>query len=315
MANQTDRVMELIKQLKNNQIICIDTLKSQSIWEGKSERTIFRDLDYLKKYFALHLIPNNKGCYKVLNTSLIDDFLTPETLSMLIQTFDLVNRTNLLKSINISKQDKAILEKEIKNRNKIYDFKNFVFENDVDFDKFKQLEYVIKYQKYTTIKYKSIKDEVNEFSIKPYKIVFLNGNFYLASEVENKNFIFTLYRISRIIEIKEQNREFHKKSEIEDFIKQINTPFAKYTPEFRKNLIDIEIEINKNIAKFFKEKKFFPSQQIKTIENKIIVNYKVTQLLEIKNFLKQWIPDIKILKPIELDEMIKEELKVFLVDK
>lgn len=315
MANQTDRVMELIKQLKNNQIICIDTLKSQAMWEGKSERTIFRDLDYLKEYFELKSIPNNKGCYKVLNTSLIENFLTPETLSMLIQTFYLVNRTNLLKSINISKQDKSILEKEIKNRNKIYDFKNFVFENDVDFEKFKKLEYVIKYQKYTTIKYKSIKDEINEFIIKPYKIVFLNGNFYLASEIENKNFTFTLYRISRIMDIQEQNREFHKKFEIEDFIKQINTPFAKYTPEFRKNLIDVEIELNENIAKFFKEKKFFPSQQIKIINNKTIVTYKVTQLLEIKNFLKQWIPDIKILKPIKLNEIIKEELEMFLIDK
>ena len=72
--------------------------------------------------------------------------------------------------------------------------------------------------------------------------------------------------------------------------------------------------MNKNIAKYFKEKNFFKSQNIeKELKNgDLIVTFKMTQSLEIKNFLKQWIPNIKILEPTNLDKEIKEEIKLFL---
>ncbi|MEA3315153.1 MAG: hypothetical protein U9Q30_04800, partial [Campylobacterota bacterium] len=50
-TNQTSRVLELLKRFNNNEIISIDSLKNDYMWEGKSDKTIRRDLDVIKEYF------------------------------------------------------------------------------------------------------------------------------------------------------------------------------------------------------------------------------------------------------------------------
>jgi len=68
MTNQTHRVCELIKRFNNNEKVCIDRLKDDLIWEGKSERSIRRDLEFVKIIFpgAFKLLGGEKGCYKAL---------------------------------------------------------------------------------------------------------------------------------------------------------------------------------------------------------------------------------------------------------
>ena len=58
MANQTYRVLELIKRFNNNEQVCIESLQYEDMWEGKSEKTIQRDLDIIKKVFpdTFHLV-------------------------------------------------------------------------------------------------------------------------------------------------------------------------------------------------------------------------------------------------------------------
>jgi len=48
MANQTYRVLELIKRFNNNEKVCIAQLQNESMWYGKSDKTIRRDLDIIK---------------------------------------------------------------------------------------------------------------------------------------------------------------------------------------------------------------------------------------------------------------------------
>ena len=40
--------------------------------------------------------------------------------------------------------------------------------------------------------------------------------------------------------------------DIAEFIKNMQTPFSKYTPEFRKHLIDVVVEVDDKKARFFK---------------------------------------------------------------
>ncbi len=37
MSNQTYRVLELIRRFNNNEKVCIERLKDESMWEGKNE--------------------------------------------------------------------------------------------------------------------------------------------------------------------------------------------------------------------------------------------------------------------------------------
>jgi len=315
MANQTDRVLELIKRFNNNEIVCIKQLQNEEMWYEKSEKTIRRDLDIIKKHFpnSFHLVKGATGCYKAITNSLFENIVNPKTMTMLIQTFNIANRSKILKTLNISKEEKTILESKIKEHSNIYDFKTTAIEKENDFEKFKTLERAIKYQKILNIKYNSLTNQTENFIIKPYKILFMNGNFYLACEVIDRDFEFSLFRISRIKKIIETPKTFNQKTIIKDFIKEINTPFPKFSDNFRENLITIKIEANKSIAKYFKEKKFFKSQNIEELENgNLIITYKMTQTLEIKNFIKQWIPNIKIIEPKSLYDEIKKEIREFL---
>jgi predicted DNA-binding transcriptional regulator YafY len=232
----------------------------------------------------------------------------------LIQTFNIAQRSELFKSLDIDRADRVIIEHKLKESRKIYEFKNKPFESKKSsYEEMKKLEHIIYHQKYTTIKY-LVRDKVYEYKIKPYKIIFMNENFYLASEVENQNYLFSLYRISNIKEVIEGSNTFYKNPEIEDFIKFMQTPFAKYREGFRKYLIKVVLEVDKKKAYYFESKKFLSSQQI--IERKtngnLLIGYHITQEIEIDELIKRWLPYVWVIEPLSLKDKIEKELKGYL---
>ncbi len=316
MTNQTLRVLELLKRFNNGQKVCIESLQNDILWGNKSEKTIRRDLDVIKKVFphSFELIRGEKGCYKAITKKAFDQFLDKRNLSLLIQTFSIAQRSDLFKSLDIDASTKSIIEYKLKETKKLYEFKIKPFESKKNhYSMLKKLEKTIYHQKYISIKY-MVKDRVEEYEVKPYKIVFMNENFYLACEVEAYNFSFSLYRISKIKEIKESSKTFHKNREIEDFIKYMQTPFARYRAGFRNYLIEVVLEVDISKAFYFKSKKFLSSQQIlETKENgNLLISYQVTQEIEIEELIKRWFPYIRVIKPLSLKEKIETEIKKYL---
>jgi predicted DNA-binding transcriptional regulator YafY len=135
----------------------------------------------------------------------------------------------------------------------------------------------------------------------------------LACEVEAYNFSFSLYRISKIKEMTNSSKTFHKNREIEDFIKYMQTPFARYREGFRKYLIEVVLEVDASKAFYFKSKKFLSSQQIlETKENgNLLLSYQVTQEIEIEELIKKWLPYVKVVEPLSLKERIEGELRSY----
>ena len=316
MTNQTTRVLELLKRFNNGQKVCIDALKNDMLWEGKSEKTIRRDLDVIKEVFpeSFHLIRGEKGCYKAITKEAFNQFLDERNLSLLIQTFSIAQRSDLFKNLDIDSSDKSIIKSKLKESKKIYEFKTKPFESKKDnYELMKKLEQAIYHQKIITVHYIA-RDRVETYEVKPYKIVFMNENFYLACEVEAYSFSFSLYRISKIKEITNGSKTFHKNREIEDFIKFMQTPFSRYQKGFRKYLIDVVLEVDKTKAYYFESKKFLSSQQI--IERKesgnLLVGYQVTQEVEVEELIKRWLPYVRVIKPLGLRDRIAEELREYL---
>jgi len=316
MTNQTTRVLELLKRFNNGQKVCIEALKNDILWEGKSEKTIRRDLDVIKEVFpeSFNLIRGEKGCYKAITKEAFNQFLDERNLSLLIQTFSIAQRSDLFKNLDIDPSDKRIIESKLKESKKIYEFKTKPFESKKDnYALMRELEQAIYHQKYISIEY-VVKDKVEIYEVKPYKIVFMNENFYLACEVEAYDFSFSLYRISKIKEIRDSSKTFHKNREIEDFIKFMQTPFSRYQKGFRKHLIDVVLEVDKSKAYYFESKKFLSSQQI--IERKesgnLLVAYQITQEMEIDELIKRWLPYVKVVKPLSLKNRIENELRGYL---
>ena len=170
MANQTYRVLELIRRFNNNEKVCIHRLQQETMWLEKTEKTIRRDLDIIKKVFpdTFHLIRGEQGCYKAITNELFNNITSAENMSLLVQTFNIADRSNLFSDLNIDTADKSILEKKIKESKNTYLFKNKPYENrSGDIALFKKLEQAIYHRKEITIEYKP-DTIVMQFTLKPY---------------------------------------------------------------------------------------------------------------------------------------------------
>ena len=314
-TNQTARVLELIKRFNNGQKISIEALSNEDLWFGKSEKTIRRDLDVIKEYFpdSYELVKGEKGCYKAITKNAFDNFINAEFMSLMVQMFNLANKSDLFSNFDLDENDKKILESKIKDSKKCYEFKTKPFENfRSDSILLKELENKIKHQKYINIEYE-INGKINKFEVKPYKIIFINENFYLACGIEHEKLEFALYRLSKIKSIEDTSKTYHKNIEIEDFIKDIQTPFSFYRRDYKKHLINVVLEVDKSKAYYFENKKYLKSQEEKKQDDgSLLLTFKVTQEMEIEELVKRWIPFVKVIEPKSLKEKIDSDLKKYL---
>jgi predicted DNA-binding transcriptional regulator YafY len=316
-TNQTARVLELLKRFNNGEKVSIEALSNEALWYGKAERTIRRDLDVIKEYFpdSFELVKGEKGCYKAITKNAFDNFINAEFMSLMVQMFNLANKSDLFDNFNLNENDKKILESKIKDSKKYYEFKNKPFETfKSDSVLLKELENKIKHQKYINIQYE-INGKINKFEVKPYKIVFINENFYLACEIEHEILEFAMYRLSKIKSIEDTPKTFHKNIEIENFIKDMQTPFSTYKRDYKKNLINVVLDVDKSKAFYFENKKYLKSQELieKKEKGNLLLSFKVTQEMEIEELVKKWIPFVKVIEPISLRDKIESDLKSYLI--
>jgi predicted DNA-binding transcriptional regulator YafY len=175
------------------------------------------------------------------------------------------------------------------------------------------LEQAIYHRKEIVIDYKA-KEDVVQHTVKPYKIVFMNENFYLACEVEHPDYQFSPYRISKIVDITPTGKSFHQNREIASFIKDMQTPLARYIPDYKEHRIEVLVEVEVSRAHYFKSKKYLPSQEI--IEEKedgtLVLSYTVTQEMELIDIVKRWIPHMRVITPTSLKERIHKDLTEYL---
>ena len=319
-TSQTKRVLELIKRFNDGQKVYIEALQNDPNWwndtrqEPMSEKSIRRDLDVIKDYFPFELVRGEKGCYKAVTKSTMDNFINKDTKALLVQTFNIAQRNNLLKSLDIDESDKRILESEIKKSKDCYEFISKPFESKKgDEELLKDLENAIHSKRYVKITYKTAIGE-DIYLLKPYKVVFMNENFYLATENPDERYKFTMLRLAQIKSVELQKEQFHHNPDIKEFIKHLQTPFPLYKPQFREHLIKVIVQVDEEKAKYFKLKKYLPSQNIdkENEDGSLLVSFEVTQEREIEEIVKKWIPNMKVIKPLSLKEKIEIELKKYL---
>jgi predicted DNA-binding transcriptional regulator YafY len=76
----------------------------------------------------------------------------------------------------------------------------------------------------------------------------------------------------------------------------------------------ITLKIDKEVAHFFKQKKFFPLQKIKKEQKdgSLIVECKACQEMEVMPTIMHWIPYITVIEPKSLQGEIKKIVKTYL---
>jgi len=319
-TNQTARVLELLKRFNSGQKVCIDALQNDDMWFKKSEKTIRRDLDVIKEYFpeSFELIrggKGEKGCYKAITKEVFNNFLDQDTLALMVQTFNIVQRNNILESLNIDENDKKIINTKIQKSKECYEFITKPFETKKqDVKLLREMERAITYKQYVTLTQQEAKGE-NNYELKPYKILFINENFYLVGENANEAYPFSIFRVTNIIDIVLHKKTFHHNPDIVDFVKTIQTPYPKYTPSFRRYLIEVVVEVSPHKAKYFKMKQFLPSQKIveQKSDGSVLFSFTVTQEMEIEDLVKKWIPHMKVVSPDSLREKIETDVRAYLL--
>ncbi len=316
-TNPQARVLELLRRFNDGQKVCLGAMAHDPMWEGKSEKTLRRDLDVIKEYFpeSFELIRGGeKGCYKAITKDIFSNFMDKDTLALMVQTFNIAQRNNILEGLSISENDKRIINSKIKKSKECYEFITKPYETKKgDVQLLKEIERAITWKRYATIIQKEKSGE-KEYEVKPYKIVFMNENFYLACENTDTEHPFSIFRISNIQEIKLHTKTFHLNPDIESFIKELQTPFPKYTPNYRTHMIEVLVEVDSKKARFFKLKKFLPSQKIVQTKDdgSLLLAFRVTQEMEMEELVKKWIPHMRVIEPLSLKEKIENELTEYL---
>jgi predicted DNA-binding transcriptional regulator YafY len=149
--------------------------------------------------------------------------------------------------------------------------------------------------------------------LKCLKLIFMKNNWYLATENEERGF--RLLRVVFMDKIDYSKKTSYQKNVLDrydDFFATMQNPMSlPLVP--KKTAI---LKVHGRIAIYFKEsmKKFMESQTfIREEEDGVVFSVEYTQPLEVLPFIKEWLPDMEILEPKNLREMLIDELQKYVL--
>lgn len=156
--------------------------------------------------------------------------------------------------------------------------------------------------KYTT----EVKSQ--EIKINPIKIVNFEGLWYLVATDENSKL--KSYYIKNAQLLKVYKNTFRIPKEVEAILgNAISIWFSDNEP------FEVIMEIDKHVAKFFKNKPIAATQKIlKEDDEKLTLSVMATSDFEIIPIVKSWIPFIKIVSPQRIQTKVKEEIAKYLCE-
>jgi len=289
------RTIEILKHLNEGKKLCVTRLAQEY---EVSDRTIRRDFKLIKELFG-DFMSKEGECYQAYKKVLLEEVLSATdlmTLANIVNIFGITSKESM-----ISDKTQALIEKSMF----VYDFKSRPFENMKNKEIIKQLEHAIKFNKEIKIVYKTERFEGRR-NFHPYKILFLNENFYIVGENVSKN-NFEFLRISLIQEVISTKKTFFIQKDITEFIKRIQTPWAV----FGKEEVLVRLRVDISIRRYFILKKYLPSQKVVAYfdNGDIEVQYTIFNYKELEELIIKWLPKIKVISPRPLKNTIKKSLE------
>lgn len=170
------------------------------------------------------------------------------------------------------------------------------------------IEKAIKQNNQITCTYKLDENKFYNLTINPLKIANYEGFWYLIA-VDTKDDSIKKYYLKNISNIKLTNLSFEISSKIEILLKNsINIWFNEYTEPFF-----VKLRIDSSISKFIKRKPLAPTQIIESVysDGSLDVIIKITHEMEIISLIKYWIPNIKVIEPLWINDIIKKDLEKY----
>ena len=205
------------------------------------------------------------------------------------------------------------LEKFTQQNEHIYQFKNTPFEDIKTLeakDIFKKLQIAVKNREYKKIKF--ISDPNIYDNLKCLKLIFMDSNWYLAFVDNSEKLRFGRVAFIQSVDYASKSNSFQKSS-VEKYFEFLNQEVENALTLYGVDKKIAKIKVLPKIARYFEKdmKKFFVSQEFveKHPDGSVDFFVKYTQPMELLPFVKKWLPNIKILEPIELRDLLVDELK------
>jgi len=290
MNNKTDkltiRIIAIITKLNQGEHLTPKELAEEF---SVSERIIQKDLNERLNQFLPIVKKDGKYCMEDFLVGKLDydDIKTFATLSGIEKLYPSLEPTFLSdifnKKINDSCLVKGAKYEDITDKRTLFETL--------------QVAIILKHQ--VTFTYKEKPRVVN-----PYKLVNTHDIWYLVGDENGqlKNFTFT-----KINELYNTTEKFHPKQE---FLEIINKNEADW---FSQVSIKVTLEIDAQVKEYFLRRELLPNQTIlKETNKRLILQTKVSYEEEILKVVRYWIPHIKIIEPVELQEKLHEQLDSYL---
>lgn len=201
--------------------------------------------------------------------------------------------------INFSKKSGVFgLYPSIDNLNEDNFVKGFNYEK-IDKNFFDKIQNAIADNQTLNFTYNNKNRDVN-----PYKLINLNGIWYLIATEGDIIKNFSLGKISNL----QISKHFHKNAKITKFIEDNHQTFISTNP------VNIRLKVDKQIKEFITRRAIFPNQQmIKECEDgDIIIETKASFIPDILGIISYWIPHISILEPLYLKDELLKNIKNYL---
>nr|WP_314887176.1 WYL domain-containing protein [uncultured Campylobacter sp.] len=320
--NKTLTIFKILKKLVEKQEIypsdaqLLDELKIK-------ERTLRRYIEDIKDLFPETFVTENKligqgkrstGVLRVSDKS--KDVIT--ILEYLLKNSNDIGWLITLLNENdpnlLSEFEKEI-SRQVKEDSKVFLFKTNPLEALQDEPSKRylgELRSAVMRREYRDIRYKYIGEVENLMDSKCLKIVFTDGNWYLAIEDNEENF--RLLRVAFIVSLSKSSKNYQSKilDKYKTHFNKIQNAMSLPSEPFQRAVLKASPKVSIYFRKGMKS--FFPSQKLNETmsDGSVIFSIDFTQDMEILPFIKRWLPDIEILEPKSLRDKFKDELKAAL---
>ncbi len=274
-----------------------------------SIKTLERYLKDLESMYD-HIITIKRGKKKVWKLIKVSDIIE----EFIKNSNDLYTLFELAREFDptIFKELEQNTLKKLSSNESIFIFKNSIME-EIKEEKtkaiFNDLKQAVRNKEYRDIHYYYDKD-IYLKDVKPIKLAFLDNNWYLAAVTKEDKFRFL--RLSFIKKVQKRYTQGRfQKANIQpflDFLKNVQNSMTHFGVPPKTAILQAKPQI----AKYFKKgmKPYFPSQQfIKELDDgSVLFSIDYTQNLEILPFIQKWLPNLIILKPLELKNALLDNI-------
>lgn len=269
-----------------------------------SIRSVQRDIELLNQT-QFPVVSFEKGVYSFMEGfSLKKMMLTNEEASLLTFFHEIADSLGKNFSDSFRSLVSKVLAKEddspfyVKLPETQARMKNFPF--------VKELEKAVSESQKVLIKYEAEKG-IEEFKLCPLKLINFEGFWYLLAMPDGKR-AFWKFRSEKIKGLEMLDENFDPPRSVKSVLdRSVNIWFNEEPGE------KILLEIDKDAAHYFKKKIYFPEQKIvKEKKDGTLILETRANFNEVLRTIIHWIPDIRVIKPKELDTKIKDLLKEYL---